>query len=103
LWVTVTFVSETVPPLSRSPPPCVARPPVIVRLLMLTVVPASMVKMRNAGVPAALLRATVSFLAPGPSMVTSALRSGRAVASWIVPVTLKSMVLPALLSACVIT
>jgi hypothetical protein len=70
---------------------------------MLTVVRVSIVKMRNAGVPAALLRATVSFAAPGPLMTISALRSGRAVASWIVPVTLKSMVLPGLLSACVMT
>jgi hypothetical protein len=52
--------------------------------------------MPNSGVPAALLRATVSFAAPGPSMSIKPevlLKSGKAELRVIVPVTEKLIVL----------
>jgi hypothetical protein len=104
---TVTFVSETAPPSSESPPPVAATPPEMVRPTILTFALASTVKMRKSGVPAALLRATVSFDAPGPSMSVKPvvlLRSGRAELSVIVPATEKLIVLlPVVLSTWVMT
>ncbi len=71
----------------------------IVRPAILTLVLASIVKMRKSGVPAAVLRATVRLDDPGPLMLISpvvSLRSGSAELSVIVPVTEKSIVsLPA--------
>jgi hypothetical protein len=88
-----------------SPPPWVARPPVIVTPTIFTFVLASIVKTLKSGVPVALLRATVRLAVPGPSMSVKPvelLRSGRAVLSVIVPVTEKLIVLlPAVWSACV--
>jgi hypothetical protein len=68
---------------------------------------ASTVKTLKSAVPAALLRATVRFAAPGPSISVSPvvlLRSGRAELSVIMPVTEKLMVLlPVVLSTWVMT
>jgi hypothetical protein len=77
------------------PPPLPAEPLEIVRPSIAAWTPASTVKMRKSGVPAAAPRATVSAEAPGPSMVSVPVgleRSGSAVFSVIVPVTSKVMV-----------
>src|SRR5689334_2503417 len=59
-------------------PAVFARPFAIVRSEILTVLPLLTAKIRNEGVPSAVLRWTVSRLAPGPVRVMSLARAGSA-------------------------
>jgi hypothetical protein len=95
----VESVIVIVPSFSMPPPFSSDKPPLIVMPAILAWTSASTVKIPKSGVPDALLRATVRLDAPGPLIVMSAPRSGRALASRIVPVTLKSMMLSRLRSA----
>src|SRR4051812_270881 len=79
-------------PFPRTPTPVIVSvpalsipPPLRVSPATVTTAPDETVKIRKRGVPAALLRATVIRNAPGPLMVTSEDRLGRAFASIIVP------------------
>src|SRR5215831_19203735 len=71
----VQLVTVSVPLLKMPPPEGVQKqasgvcPLVIVSPEMVTVTPELMVKMRNSGVPARLLRSTVSRFGPGPVIV----------------------------------
>ena len=88
----VQSVNVVVPRLSMPPPLALVCPPEKVKPEIVVVTPFLIVrtlKLDDAPPPS-----IVSDGAPGPLIVTFALRAGKALVSWIAPVTLKSMVLP---------
>ncbi len=99
LPVNVQPVTVSVPLSFRKPPPAPppgAVPPAIVRPEIDAVTPS----MASTRVPVA--PSTVRFDAPGPSIVTLAIKSGSSDPSSIVPETANTMVLPGLALAWVI-